>query len=160
MAAITNPLVNSYKRLVPGYEAPCYLAWSASNRSALIRIPAARGMGTRVELRCPDPSCNPYLNMAVCLAAGLDGIEKGLTPPDEITENIFAMDGPTREKKGIKSLPGTLKEAVECLKADDVICAALGEHVMGQYVEGKEKEWDAYRTHVSKWEIDRYIVMY
>ncbi len=121
---------------------------------------AARGMGTRVELRCPDPSCNPDLNMAVCLAAGLDGIEKGLTPPDEITENIFAMDGPTREKKGIKSLPGTLIEAVECLKADPVICAALGEQVLSQYVEGKKKEWDAYRTHVSQWEIDRYIVMY
>ena len=137
MAAITNPLVNSYKRLVPGYDAPCYLAW-----------------------RCPDPSANPYLNMAVCLAAGLDGIEKGLTPPDEITENIFAMDAATREAKGIKSLPGTLKEAVDCLKEDDVICGALGEHVLDQYVEGKEKEWDAYRTHVSKWEIDRYLVMY
>ena len=160
MAAITNPLVNSYKRLVPGYEAPCYLAWSASNRSALIRIPASRGMGTRVELRCPDPSCNPYLNMAVCLAAGLDGIEKGLTPPDEITENIFAMDAATREAKGIESLPGTLHEAVKCLKADEVICEALGEHVLSQYVEGKEKEWDAYRTHVSSWEIERYLVMY
>ena len=113
-----------------------------------------------MELRCPDPSCNPYLNMAVCLAAGLDGIEKGLTPPDEITENIFAMDAETREAKGIRSLPGTLKEAVDCLKEDDVICGALGEHVLGQYVEGKQKEWDAYRTHVSKWEIDRYIVMY
>ena len=130
MAAVTNPLVNSYKRLVPGYEAPCYLAWSASNRSALIRIPAARGMGTRVELRCPDPSCNPYLNMAVCLAAGLDGIKKGLTPPDEITENIFAMDAATREAKGIRSMPGTLHEAVECLKEDEVICGALGEHVL------------------------------
>jgi glutamine synthetase len=117
-------------------------------------------MGTRVELRCPDPSCNPYLNMAVCLAAGLDGIEKGLTPPDEITENIFAMDAATREAKGIESLPGTLHEAVKCLKADEVICEALGEHVLSQYVEGKEKEWDAYRTHVSSWEIDRYLVMY
>ena len=160
MAAITNPLVNSYKRLVPGYEAPCYLAWSASNRSALIRIPASRGMGTRVELRCPDPSCNPYLNMAVCLAAGLDGIENGLTPPEETTENIFAMDTATRAAKGIESLPGTLHEAVKCLKADEVICEALGEHVLSQYVEGKEKEWDAYRTHVSSWEIDRYLVMY
>jgi transcriptional regulator with XRE-family HTH domain len=112
-------------------------------------------MGTRVELRCPDPSCNPYLNMAVCLAAGLDGIEKGLTPPEEITENIFAMDAATREAKGIESLPGTLYEAVKCLKADKVICEALGEHVLSQYVEGKEKEWDAYRTHVSKWETDQ-----
>ena len=160
MTAITNPLVNSYKRLVPGYEAPCYLAWSASNRSALIRIPASRGMGTRVELRCPDPSCNPYLNMAVCLAAGLDGIEKGMTPPDEITENIFAMDQAAREARGIRSLPGTLREAIDCLKADEVICECLGSHVLSQYVEGKEKEWDAYRTHVSRWEIDRYLVMY
>ena len=112
MAAITNPLVNSYKRLVPGYEAPCYLAWSASNRSALIRIPAARGQATRVELRCPDPSCNPYLALAVCLAAGLDGIERKLTPPAEITENIFAMAPAEREAKGIHSLPGTLHDAV------------------------------------------------
>ena len=160
MAAITNPLINSYKRLVPGYEAPCYLAWSASNRSALIRIPAARGSATRVELRCPDPSCNPYLALAICLMAGLDGIEKGLTPPDEITDNIFAMDTVTREAKGIESLPGTLKEAIECLKKDSVICDALGEHVLTQYIEGKEKEWDAYRTHVSSWEISRYLVMY
>jgi len=159
MAAVTNPLVNSYKRLVPGYEAPCYLAWSASNRSALIRIPAARGQATRVELRCPDPSCNPYLNMTVCLAAGLDGIEKGLTPPAEITENIFAMDAATREAKGIASLPGTLSEAIDCLLLDPVICASLGDHVLSQYVDGKRKEWDAYRTHVSQWEIDRYLVM-
>ena len=160
MTAVTNPLVNSYKRLVPGYEAPCYLAWSASNRSALIRIPAARGQATRVELRCPDPSCNPYLSLALCLAAGLDGIEKGMTPPDEITENIFAMDKETREAKGIASLPGTLKEAVDAMKADALIAEALGEHVMTQYTSGKEKEWDAYRTHVSNWEIDRYLVTY
>ena len=160
MAAITNPLVNSYKRLVPGYEAPCYLAWSASNRSALIRIPAARGQATRVELRCPDPTCNPYLALAVCLAAGLDGIEKGLTPPDEITENIFAMDEATREAKGIKSLPGSLKDAVDALKADEMICEALGDHVVSHYTEGKYAEWDAYRTHVSNWEISKYLITY
>ena len=160
MTAVTNPLVNSYKRLVPGYEAPCYLAWSASNRSALIRIPAARGQATRVELRCPDPACNPYLSLAVCLAAGLDGIEKGLTPPDEVTENIFAMDAQTREAKGITSLPGTLHEAVKEMKADELICETLGEHVVTQYAAGKEKEWDAYRTHVSSWEIERYLVTY
>ena len=159
-AAVTNPLVNSYKRLVPGYEAPCYLAWSASNRSALIRIPAARGNSTRVELRCPDPACNPYLALAVCLTAGLDGIERGLTPPAEITENIYTMTEKEREAHGIASLPGNLLEAVDCLKADEVICAALGEHVLSQYVQGKEKEWDAYRTHVSSWEIERYLVMY
>ena len=160
MAAITNPLVNSYKRLVPGYEAPCYLAWSASNRSALIRIPAARGQATRVELRCPDPTCNPYLALAVCLAAGLDGIEKGMTPPDEITENIFAMDEATREAKGIKSLPGSLKDAVDALKEDELICEALGDHVVSHYTEGKYAEWDAYRTHVSNWEISKYLITY
>ena len=160
MTAVTNPLVNSYKRLVPGYEAPCYLAWSASNRSALIRIPAARGQATRVELRCPDPSCNPYLALAVCLAAGLDGIEKGMTPPEEITENIFAMDDAERAARGIKSLPGSLLEAVEALEADELVCETLGTHVTPQYVEGKKKEWDAYRTHVSAWEIENYLVTY
>lgn len=160
MSAITNPLVNSYKRLVPGYEAPCYLAWSASNRSALIRIPAARGQSTRVELRCPDPSTNPYLTLAVCLAAGLDGIEKGMVPPAEITDNIFAMDAKTREAHGIESLPGSLYEALTELKKDKVICDTLGEHVLSQYIAGKEKEWDEYRTRVSNWEIEKYIIMY
>lgn len=160
MAAITNPLVNSYKRLVPGYEAPCYLAWSASNRSALIRIPAARGQSTRVELRCPDPSCNPYLALAVCLAAGLDGIERGLTPPDEITENIFAMDDAARAAAGIASLPGSLAEALEALKADPLMRETLGEHVFTQYVAGKEKEWDEYCTQVSDWECRKYIIAY
>ena len=160
MAAVTNPLVNSYKRLVPGYEAPCYLAWSASNRSALIRIPAARGQSTRVELRCPDPSCNPYLSLAVCLAAGLDGIERGLTPPEEVTANIFAMDTAARAAAGIESLPGTLSEALDALKADPLMREALGEHVFTQYVAGKEKEWDEYRTQVSDWECRKYIIAY
>lgn len=160
MAAITNPTVNSYKRLVPGYEAPCYLAWSASNRSALIRIPAARGQSTRVELRCPDPACNPYLELAVCLAAGLDGIQKKMTPPAEITENIFAMNGATREKHGIDSLPGNLHEALLELAKDDLLKDTLGEHVYEQYVTGKEKEWDSYRTSVSQWELDRYMISY
>ena len=160
MAAITNPLVNSYKRLVPGYEAPCYLAWSASNRSALIRIPAARAQATRVELRCPDPTCNPYLALAVCLAAGLDGIENGLTPPAEITENIFAMDDAARAARGVESLPGTLKEAIDAMEADALVCETLGSHVTTQYVEGKRREWDAYRTHVSDWEIGKYLVTY
>ena len=158
MAAVTNPLVNSYKRLVPGYEAPCYLAWSASNRSALIRIPAARGQSTRVELRCPDPCCNPYLELAACLAAGLDGIEKGMTPPPEVTQNIFAMDEEQRLANGIESLPGSLDEAIKALQADPLILDALGEHVAENYIEGKKKEWDEYRTHVSSWEHDRYII--
>lgn len=160
MAAITNPLVNSYKRLLPGYEAPCYLAWSASNRSALIRIPAARGQATRVELRCPDPACNPYLSFAVCLAAGLDGIEKGMTPPPEITENIFEMTPAARRRRGIDALPGSLEEALVALKKDKLILGVLGAHVASQYIAGKEAEWDEYRTRVSSWERDKYIINY
>ena len=160
MAAVTNPLVNSYKRLVPGYEAPCYLAWSASNRSALIRIPASRGQATRVELRSPDPACNPYLELAVCLAAGLDGIEKGMTPPAEITENIFKMDAGARSAHGIEAMPGTLEEAIAALREDPLILSALGEHVAESYIEGKEKEWDEYRTRVSSWEREKYIINY
>lgn len=161
MAAITNPLVNSYKRLVPGYEAPCYLAWSASNRSALIRIPAAHsGQTTRVELRCPDPACNPYLALAVCLAAGLDGIENHMVPPDEISENIFSMDSAARTARGIDSLPTSLEEAIEAMRADDLICKTLGEHIAAQYIAGKKREWDDYRTHVSAWETSRYLIAY
>ncbi|NCB63795.1 MAG: type I glutamate--ammonia ligase, partial [Clostridia bacterium] len=160
MAAVTNPLVNSYKRLVPGYEAPCYMAWSASNRSALVRIPATRGMGTRVELRSPDPSCNPYLSLAVCLAAGLDGIEKGMTPPAEITENIFAMDQESRRAHHIENLPGSLDEAIRCLEEDRLILDALGPHVANNYLDGKRKEWDEYRTRVSSWEREKYIINY
>jgi len=160
MAAVTNPLVNSYKRLVPGYEAPCYLAWSASNRSALIRIPAARGQSTRVELRCPDPTCNPYLAISLCLAAGLDGVEKGLTPPDEITENIFAMDAETRLQHGIDNLPGDLSAAVDALCADKLMCDTLGAHAFGRYVAGKRKEWDEYRKQVTDWEIGRYMKLF
>ncbi len=159
-AAVTNPLVNSYKRLVPGYEAPCYLAWSASNRSALIRIPAARGQSTRVELRSPDPSCNPYLAFAACLAAGLDGIEKGMTAPAEVTENIFAMDQATRAAHGIDSLPGSLEEAVKALEADPLILDTLGEHVASNFIEGKKKEWEEYRTRVSSWEREKYMINY
>ena len=160
MTAITNPLVNSYKRLVPGYEAPCYLSWSASNRSALIRIPAARGNGTRIELRCPDPSCNPYLELAVCLIAGLDGIEKGLTPPPEVLDNIFAMSEEERRAQGIDSLPSSLKEAVDRMLEDELICSTLGEHIITQYAAGKYAEWDEYRTAVSDWEVSRYLMMY
>jgi glutamine synthetase len=160
IVAITNPLVNSYKRLVPGFEAPCYLAWSASNRSALVRIPAARGQSTRVELRCPDPSCNPYLALAVCLAAGLDGIKRGLTPPDEITEDIFSMNQESRERNGIKSLPHNLYRAVEAMTRDSLIRETLGDHVYSQYVTGKKREWEEYRSIVTQWEIDRYMVNY
>ena len=160
MAAVTNPLVNSYKRLVPGYEAPCYLAWSASNRSALIRIPAARGQSTRVELRSPDPACNPYLELALCLAAGLDGIEKGLTPPPEVTENIFDMNAAARKAHGIDSLPDSLEEAIHALEADPLVLDTLGEHVAANYIEGKRKEWEEYRTQVSQWELEKSLVTY
>ena len=160
MAAVTNPLVNSYKRLVPGYEAPCYLAWSASNRSALIRIPAARGQSTRVELRSPDPACNPYLELALCLAAGLDGIEKGLTPPPEVTANLDDMKAAARKAPGIDSLPDSLEEAIHALEADPLVLDTLGEHVAANYIEGKRKEWEEYRTRVSSWEREKYIINY
>mgnify|MGYP000190530739 FL=1 len=144
--ALTNPLVNSYKRLVPGYEAPCYKAWSASNRSALIRIPASRGSATRVELRSPDPACNPYLAVAACLAAGLDGIAQGLTPPPEIPGNIYAMDQETRKAFGIEALPRNLEEALVEMERDPVVMDVLGPHVAQHYLNGKQKEWEEYQT--------------
>ena len=157
---LTNPLVNSYKRLVSGYEAPCYKAWSASNRSALIRIPASQGSTTRLELRSPDPSCNPYLAVAACLAAGLDGIERGLTPPPEIPGNIYEMDAATRSSFGIESLPRTLEEALEELQKDALIMDVLGEHVAAHYIKGKHREWEEYQTRVSNWELEKYLVTY
>ena len=155
--AVTNPLVNSYKRLVPGYEAPCHLAWSTGNRSALIRIPTPRGSGTRVELRSPDPSCNPYLAFAVCLAAGLDGIQRRLTPPAESNENLYAIAADL-EAQGARRLPASLEAAIHALEADSVVTAALGSHVTDQYVTGKLREWEEYRTQVTQWELDRYLV--
>ncbi|PLT32039.1 type I glutamate--ammonia ligase [Bacillus sp. V5-8f] len=155
-AAVTNPLVNSYKRLVPGYEAPCYIAWSASNRSALIRIPAKKGLATRVELRCPDPSSNPYLTFAVIAAAGLDGIEKGLEAPAPINEDIFHMTEEQRAVLGIDNLPGSLTEAINELESSDFAYKALGEHVYSEYVAVKKAEWDSYRTAVHAWEIENY----
>lgn len=160
ITAISNPLVNSYKRLVPGYSAPCYVAWSASNRSTLIRIPASREESTRVELRSPDPSCNPYLAFAVCLAAGLDGIARGLTPPAEVTENLYEMPGSLRRTKGIRSLPQDLREALCALRRDQFILDVLGPHISAAYLEGKSKEWDAYRAQVSQWEHDQYLIRY
>ncbi|MDN9011452.1 type I glutamate--ammonia ligase, partial [Brevibacillus laterosporus] len=145
-AAITNPLVNSYKRLVPGYEAPCYVAWSAKNRSPLVRIPASRGLGTRLEVRNPDPAANPYLALAVMLKAGLDGIKNKLELQPAVDRNIYVMNEAEREANGIDSLPSTLKEAIECLKADSVICEALGEHAALHFIEAKEIEWDMFRT--------------
>lgn len=160
ITAVANPLVNSYKRLVPGYEAPVYIAWSASNRSSLIRIPASRGNGTRVELRSPDPSCNPYLEMALCLAAGLDGIKRGLTPPPSTNANIFELTPEELKENGIDMLPASLEEAVHEFKADPFMREALGEHVYEKYLEGKIEEWNEYRTRVSQWEIDKYLTRY
>ena len=157
LAAITNPTINSYKRLVPGYEAPVYLSWSTANRSALVRIPDTREEGTRVELRNPDPAANPYLSFAVMLKAGLDGIKKEIEPPAEVLANIYDMSKDEREEKGIKSLPLNIKEAVEALKEDEVIQEALGEHVYKHFVEAKEVEWGIYRSRVHQWELDQYL---
>lgn len=158
--AVTNPLVNSYKRLVRGYEAPTYVAWSSSNRSSLIRIPASRGVGTRIELRSPDPCCNPYLALAVCLAAGLDGIERFMTPPSEVTENLYEMDEAGRRAKGIEDLPGDLNEALELLQQDQLVMDTLGPHVGQAYLDSKKAEWEEYRAHVSGWEREKYIIAY
>ena len=157
MTAVLNPLVNSYKRLVPGYEAPCYTAWSASNRSALIRIPAARGQSTRVELRCPDPACNPYLALAVCLAAGLDGIKNKIEPPKAVNSNIFELSEKEMKKAKIESLPSSLHQAIKEMEADPFIREVLGDHVFSKYVEAKRAEWDNYRLQVTQWEIDEYL---
>ncbi|MGX6441841.1 type I glutamate--ammonia ligase [Neobacillus sp. K501] len=158
--AVTNPTVNSYKRLVPGYEAPCYVAWSARNRSPLIRIPASRGLSTRVEVRSVDPAANPYLAMAVLLKAGLDGIKNQLTPPAPVDRNIYVMSKEERIEEGIIDLPATLAQALDQLKSDEVIVAGLGEHIFEHFVEAKEIEWDMFRTVVHPWEREQYLSMY
>jgi len=159
-AAVTNPLVNSYKRLVPGYEAPVYVAWSASNRSALVRIPASRGLSTRAEVRCPDPTCNPYLALAMMLNSGLDGVKNKLKAPKSVDVDIFEMTLSEKEAAGIDSLPGSLEEAIIALKENPIARDTLGEHILGKYIEGKTKEWDSYRTFVTDWEIKNYIKNY
>ena len=158
--AVTNPLVNSYKRLVPGYEAPTNVAWSMRNRSPLVRIPDRRGIGTRCELRMPDPSANPYLALAVQLAAGLDGIERKLVPPDPVNKNIFTMSFRERRKFRIDELPRDLHEALNELEKDDVIRAALGPHIYERFVEAKREEWQEYIGQVSEWELNRYLGQY
>jgi glutamine synthetase len=159
-AAITNPTVNSYKRLVPGYEAPCYVAWSAANRSPMVRIPASRGLSTRIEARNPDPAANPYLALAVMLKAGLDGIRNKMSLPAPVDRNIYVMSEEEREEAGIPSLPESLQEALTELLRDEVICDALGEHALSHFLELKEIEWDMYRTQVHQWERDQYMTMY
>ena len=160
MTAITNPLVNSYKRLVPGYEAPVYIAWSSTNRSPLIRIPASRGAGTRIELRCPDPSANPYLALAVCLRAGLDGIVNQIEPPASVDLNIFALSEEEKKKLGIEAIPGTLIQAVNELEKDELIRDVLGRHVSTKYIEAKKKEWENYASQVTNWEVNQYLNQY
>ena len=158
--AITNPTVNSYKRLVPGYEAPCYVAWSASNRSPMIRIPSSRGLSTRIEVRNPDPAANPYLALAVMLAAGLDGIRNKYVIPPATDRNIYIMSEEEREEENIANLPMDLKEALNELLSDEVICDALGEHALTNFIELKEIEWDIYRTQVHDWEREQYMTLY
>jgi len=160
MTPIIAPLVNSYKRLVPGYEAPVYISWGRTNRSALIRIPrltTGRYKSTRCELRCPDPSCNPYLAFAVMLAAGLSGIADKLEPPQPAEEDLYHVDG---VRAGFDMLPGDLGDALEALKQDEVIQDALGQHIYERFVEAKTAEWNDFQRHVTRWELDRYLKVY
>ena len=158
ISAVTNPTVNSYKRLVPGYEAPIYIAWSDVNRSALVRKPAARvPAASRIEFRAPDPSCNPYLALAVMIHAGLDGVENDLECPDPVRENIYDFDEDKREEYGIETLPGNLGEAIDALEEDEVVTSALGPHVSEKFVEAKRQEFGEYIADVSQWELDRYL---
>ena len=162
ITAITNPLVNSYKRLFPaqqasGYMAPGYVAWSAVNRAQLIRIPAQRGENVRIELRSPDPSCNPYLALALCLAAGLEGIREQILPPDPVDQSSRRMTDKQRQERGIESLPRNLLEALNAMEADELVTKVLGEKVSRSYCEAKRREWEEYCTQVSAWEIDSYL---
>lgn len=160
ITAVCNPLVNSYKRLVPGYEAPVYIAWADRNRSPLIRVPARRGLSTRIEFRSPDPSCNPYLALAVMLKAGLDGIRKHIQPPPPQNRNLYRMTPDEREMLGVDTLPGTLWEALQELDRDPVVQEALGEHIYHRFREAKIIEWNAYRTQVHPWELEQYLQVF
>ncbi len=160
ICAVTNPLVNSYKRLTPGYEAPTHIAWSTRNRSPLIRVPARRGIGTRMELRMPDPACNPYLAFATMLAAGLDGIENRLEVPDPVNKNIYTMSARERGRFKIGQLPANLEEAVTALEKDSVIRDALGEHIATHFIDAKRTEWHEYIAQVHAWELARYLEAY
>ena len=158
ITAVANPTVNSYKRLVPGYEAPVYIAWSDRNRSALVRKPAARiPAASRIELRSPDPSCNPYLALAVMIQAGLEGIEQGLEAPDPVRENIYDFDESKREEYGIETLPANLGEAIDELEADETIYGSLGPHIGPKFIEAKKAEYAEYIVEVSEWELDKYL---
>lgn len=160
LTAVCNPLVNSYKRLVPGYEAPTLIAWSEKNRSPLIRIPARRGNGTRAELRSPDPSCNPYLALTAMLAAGLDGVQNDKHPPKPLTENVYEMSELVRSERSIDSLPADLISAVRALEEDEVIREALGAHIFDYFLRNRRAEWSEYIAQVHPWEIERYLAKY
>ena len=160
ITAILNPTVNSYKRIVPGYEAPVYMAWSLANRSALLRVPAKRGVSTRVELRSPDPSCNPYLAFATILAACLDGVRNKIEPPKPVESNIYKLSDKERKRLKIESLPGSLHEALDYMKRSLIAKTALGSHIVDEFVTAKEIEWDNFRTYVSQWELDKYLARY
>jgi glutamine synthetase len=160
MAAITNQWVNSYKRLVPGYEAPVYVSWARRNRSAMVRVPMykpGKEEATRIEFRSPDPACNPYLAFAVMLAAGLKGIEENYPLPDPVEEDIYEMDKAARESAGIDSLPGNLFEAIGEVEKSELVRETLGDHIFNKFIENKKIEWDSYRTHVSRFEIEKYL---
>ncbi len=160
MAAITNQWVNSYKRLVPGYEAPVYVAWARRNRSAMVRVPMykpGKEEATRIEFRSPDPACNPYLAFAVMLAAGLKGIEENYPLPDPMEEDVYEMDEVARERAGIDSLPGNLFEAIQEVEKSELVRETLGDHIFNKFIENKKIEWDSYRTHVSRFEIEKYL---
>jgi glutamine synthetase len=160
ITSITNQWVNSYKRLVPGYEAPIYLSWARRNRSDLIRVPEyqpGKEMATRIELRSPDPACNPYLAFSVMLAAGLEGIEKEYEVPEPVEENVYEMSNEERERRGIGTLPGSLIEAIHITEKSEVVRKALGDHVFDAFIKNKKIEWDNYRTHVSEYELKRYL---
>ena len=158
--AVCNPIVNSYKRLVPGFEAPVYVAWSGRNRSPLIRIPESRGLSTRLELRSVDPMANPYLALAVLLEAGLDGIINKIDAPDPVETNIYSMSPEERKEAGIIDLPSTLRNALKALETDEVVRQALGNHIYTNFLDAKRMEWASYATFVSQWEIDNYLDIY
>jgi glutamine synthetase len=160
ISAITAPTVNSYKRLVPGYEAPVYLCWGQTNRSALIRIPSyskGRDNSVRAELRCPDPSANPYLAFAAMLIAGIDGIKKKMQPPEPTEEDVYEFDEKKLCERGIGTLPGSLREALIELKKDEVVFNSLGKHSKEKYLQAKFEEWDRFRTAVTDWELKQYF---
>jgi glutamine synthetase len=163
LCAVIAPLVNSYRRLVPGFEAPVYVSWARTNRSALIRVPAIRGghtQATRIELRCPDPSCNPYLAFTAMLAAGIDGIEHNLPLPEPIEENLYHFTDDDLKRRNIPTLPATLGGAVDEMEKNGVLRAALGDHVFERLIEAQRAEWSDFRRHVSAWERDRYLEVY